>query len=628
MDNIFSKEMIVLNSSSKTQKEVLNELVKLFVANGYASNEDELLITLSRREEVSSTLIDANIALPHAKLDSITKIGVVILRTENAVVWNSKNGDTANLFFMIGVPKSESTAHLNIIAKISKTLDGGRAYLNIMNAKSEEEILSIFQNETQSESTTTHQSACSNNIDIVAVTACPTGIAHTYMAAEALKKSAKNKGLNIKVETNGADGVRDILSDHDIASSKVVIIASDRELDLSRFNGKKLYSTKAGETVRKADEVIEHALSEATPIYIHKDGGSSQGVGTSSKKGVYGQLMTGVSYMLPFVVGGGILIALGFMFGITSHDPNADDYNKIAQILNTLGGAGAFALMIPILAGYIGFSIGERPALMPAMVCGLLASNSGGGFLGGFLAGFIGGYVTLLLKKIFSYLPKQLDGLKPVFFYPVFGLLLSGLILMPVLTYVSAINNAMTAFLNSLGGGNLVLLGLILGGMMAVDMGGPVNKAAFTFGIAAIAAGNYYPHAAVMAGGMVPPLGIALATTFAKKLWTPAERESGLACYAMGASFVTEGVIPFAASYPFIIIPSCIIGSAIAGAMSMAFGCELTAPHGGIFVFPLITNVFMYILSIATGSIITALLTIILLKRKQSRDTLYCGKAL
>ncbi len=350
---------------------------------------------------------------------------------------------------------------------------------------------------------------------------------------------------------------------------------------------------------------------------INKNDHSSKDEETSTQKGIYGQLMTGVSYMLPFVVGGGILIALGFMFGVTAHDPSAADYSPIARFFNTLGSDGAFALMIPILAGYIGFSIGQRPALMPSMVCGLIASNSGGGFLGGLLAGFVGGYIVLILKKVFAYLPKQLEGLKPILFYPVFGLLLSGLILMPILTYISSINAAMTMFLDSLGGVNLILLGLVLGAMMAIDVGGPINKAAFTFGIAAISAGNYYPHAAVMAGGMTPPLAIALATTFAKKLWTPAERESGVACYAMGASFVTEGAIPFAASYPLVIIPSCVLGSATAGAMSMIFGCQLSAPHGGIFVFPLVTNVFMYILSIATGSIIAAISIIILLKRKQ-----------
>ncbi|MGL5956755.1 MAG: PTS fructose transporter subunit IIABC [Brevinema sp.] len=613
MKNFFDSNLIHLTSKSSSKRELLTEMADLFTKYGYSDNKDQLLFSLQEREQITPTLISENIAMPHTKDDSVIKPKVMIVRTQKPIIWNASTQETAQLFFMIGIPKNEHNLHLDIISGLSRVLSDDKNLQVLFQSDNKEEIIDLFSHEE----TFSIQTDYPNNhpVDIVAVTACPSGIAHTYMAADALKKSGQAKGLNIRVETNGSDGAKDMLSEEEIQQAQVVIIASDREVDMARFHGKKLYKTGAGHAVRKPVEVIDNALSETTSIYI-----SQQNTNTSSPQystNIYGNLMTGVSYMLPFVVGGGILIALGFIFGITAHDPNASDYNPMAQFLNTLGAAGAFSLMIPVLAGFIGFSIAERPGLMPAMVGGSLAASTGGGFLGGLLAGFVGGYSIVILKKLFAHIPKLFDGLKPVLLYPVFGLLLTGLILIPLLGIVATINNSMTLFLDSLSGTNLILLGLILGGMMAIDLGGPINKAAFTFGIAAIATGNLYPHAAVMAGGMVPPLGVALATTLAKHLFTESEREAGLACYALGASFITEAVIPFAASRPLIIIPACIIGSATAGALSMAFACQLPAPHGGIFVFPLITNLPGYLLSIVVGSIITAILIIIMIRHSQ-----------
>lgn len=591
LDNI----IVPMKGSNKSQ--ILNELSERFVQSGNAHDKQELYNHLQEREQKDPTIAAENIAVPHAKCVCIDKAGLVIGVTKEPVIWNEETQETVRLIFMIGVPENENNLHIDILQALGTILNDEYLVHKLLNASTPQEVWNIFENLPDlTESDTDNEKF----FDIVAVTACPTGIAHTYMAADALKKSAQKQNLTIKVETNGADGPKNILSDQEIKNAQVVIVASDRDLDLSRFNNKIMYSTSAGHAVRKADEVIKQALTHGK-LYLSKES-TSRG---DTKKGVYGQLMTGVSYMLPFVVGGGILIALSFLFGINASDPNSPDFNPIAQFFHILGAQGAFALMVPVMSGYIGFGIAERPALMPAMVGGYLAVNSGAGFLGGLLAGFIGGYAIVLLKKVFSLLPKQLDGLKPVLFYPVFGLLLTGIVLLPILGYVSAINSSVNHFLNSMSSVNLVLLGALLAGMMAVDMGGPVNKAAFTFGIAAIQAGNNLPHAAVMAGGMVPPLGIALATTFFKQKFTLAERESGLTCYIMGACFITESAIPFAVSNPIRIIPACIIGSAIAGALSMFFGCELPAPHGGIFVFPLIKHVFMYVISILIGSIIT-----------------------
>ena len=604
--NLIHNDNILLDLDFSSKNDVLKHIATHFVQQGHASSVEQILRELQKREDIDPTVIDTHVAMPHAKLKDITKAGIIVARLKNPIVWNPDTGEEVSLIIMLGLPEHNNNLHIEVISEISQVLLEEGGIQSLLSLATPQEIVNfldkgVFSLENDASDVVTTGSSV---VDLVAVTACPTGIAHTYMAADALKKAAKEQNIIIRVETNGSDGPKDILTEQEISQAKAVIIASDRDLDLSRFNGKKMLSTSAGRGVREASQIIKEALSPSLPILYTSSAQGNQS-NPSTKKGVYGQLMTGVSYMLPFVVGGGILIALGFMFGITAHDPSAADYNPIAEFLNTLGGKGAFSLMIPVLAGYIGFGIAERPALMPAMVGGSLAASSGGGFLGGLLAGFLGGYAIVILKKVFAKLPKSLEGIKPVLLYPVFGLLLMGLGLFPLLKNIVVLNSALEGFLNSMNSTNMVLLGALLGGMMAVDMGGPINKAAFTFGIAAIAAGNNFPHAAVMAGGMVPPLALALATTIFKNKFNETEKEAGITCYALGASFITEGAIPFAASHPLIVIPACIVGSTVAGALSMFFGCQLPAPHGGIFVFPLITNVGFYILSIVIGTLIT-----------------------
>ncbi|MGL5798030.1 MAG: PTS fructose transporter subunit IIC, partial [Cetobacterium sp.] len=442
--------------------------------------------------------------------------------------------------------------------------------------------------------------------DVLAVTACPTGIAHTYMAAEALNKKARDMGISIKVETNGSTGVKNMITEEDIKNAKGIIIAADKNVDMARFHGKHVEIVPVKDGIKRPQELIQNAVDMKAPLYSSKETSTST---NSESKGFYKHLMSGVSNMLPFVVGGGILIALSFIFGIKAFEPTDPTFNPIAKLLMDIGGGNAFFLMVPVLAGFIGMSIADRPGFAPAMVAGLISANNGGGFLGGLVGGFLAGYVVLFLKKLFSKLPEKLEGIKPVLLYPLFGILITGILMYSVvISPVSSINNGITSFLNNLGTGNLIILGAVLAGMMAIDMGGPINKAAFTFGIAAIAAGNYYPHAAVMIGGMTPPLGIALATTFFKNKFTKDEREAGLTNYIMGASFITEGAIPFAAADPIRIIPCCVIGSVIAGGLAMAFKCQLPAPHGGLFVLPIITNSLMYLLSAVVGSVTTCVL--------------------
>ncbi|MFR8990061.1 MAG: PTS fructose transporter subunit IIC, partial [Fusobacterium sp.] len=431
---------------------------------------------------------------------------------------------------------------------------------------------------------------------------------HTYMAADALIKKAKELGVNIKVETNGSTGVKNMLTDEEIKNAKGIIVAADKNVEMARFDGKNVEIVPVKEGIKNPEGLIKNALNQTAPIY--KADGKSSGVSNKKEKtGFYKHLMSGVSNMLPFVVGGGILIALSFMFGITASNPSDPNYSPIAKLLNDIGGGNAFFLMVPVMAGFIGMSIADRPGFAPAMVGGLISLNNGGGFLGGLIGGFLGGYTIVLLKKVFNKLPQSFEGLKPVLLYPLFGIFITGALMYGfIVDPIAALNNGVTEFLKSLGTGNLVLLGIVLAAMMATDMGGPINKAAFTFGIMMITAGDYAPHAAVMAGGMVPPLGIALATTFFKNKFTKDEIDAGKTCYIMGLSFITEGAIPFAAADPVRVIPASAIGAAIAGGLSMFFKVQLPAPHGGIFVFPVVTNPMMYLLSIVIGSVVTALI--------------------
>ena len=508
---------------------------------------------------------------------------------------------------MIAAPADATDSHIETLSQLTSLLLDDDIREQLLKVKTEQEVLDILLKEDNVGEELVPSKDENNDYQVLAVTACPTGIAHTYMAAEALNKKAKEMGIKIKVETNGSTGVKNHLTDEEIKNAKGIIIAADKNVEMARFNGKHVEIVGVKEGIKRPQELIQKALDQTAPVYSNKETKTSSG--TSERKGFYKHLMSGVSNMLPFVVGGGILIAISFIFGIKASDPTDPSFSPIAKLLMDIGGGNAFFLMVPVLAGFIGMSIADIPGFAPAMVGGLISANNGGGFLGGLVGGFLGGYVILFLKKVFAKLPEKLEGIKPVLLYPLFGILITGVLMYTVvISPVAAVNGGITNFLNSLGTGNLILLGAIVGGMMAIDMGGPINKAAFTFGIAAIAAGNYYPHAAVMAGGMTPPLGIALATTFFKNKFSKEEREAGLTNYIMGASFITEGAIPFAAADPIRVIPSCVIGSALAGGLSMAFKCQLPAPHGGLFVLPIITNPMMYLLSVAIGAFVTCIL--------------------
>lgn len=480
----------------------------------------------------------------------------------------------------------------------------------LLKVETKQEILDLINNKESGEEEMAEGNQSGKEF-ILAVTACPTGIAHTYMAAKSLEKKAEELGVEIKVETNGSVGIKNELTKEDIEKSRAIIVAADKKVEMTRFDGKHVIEVPVVQGIKNPEELIKKAASQDAPIYKADKKAVAQSEEEEMhplKKYFYKPLMNGVSNMLPFVVGGGILIAISFMFGIKAFDANDPSFHPFAKFLMDIGGGGAFSLMIPILAGFIGMAIADRPAFMPAMVGGLMAKNSGGGFLGGLIAGFLAGYVILGLKKSLSGLPEALEGLKPVLIFPLLGLFITGGLMTLLLGPVAGINNGMATFLNNMGTGNMLLLGIVLGGMMAVDMGGPVNKAAFTFGIAMIDAGNFAPHAAVMAGGMVPPLAIALATTIFKNKFTVAERENGLTNYVMGASFITEGAIPFAAADPVRVLPACILGSGVAGGLAMLFGCTLPAPHGGLFVLPVIGNWPMYLVAVAVGSLLTAII--------------------
>ncbi|MGO2118616.1 MAG: PTS fructose transporter subunit IIABC [Fusobacterium sp.] len=604
LKSMITKECISLNLTAKSKNDVIDELVNMLFKNGKLNDPKEYKAQILKREEESSTGLEEGIAIPHAKTAAVKVPTVAIGISKDGVDFNSLDGEPSKLFFMIAAPANAKDSHIEVLSQLSTSLLDDDIREGILNAKSKEEIISILlKNEG-----TTEVIDEGNNFDVLGVTACPTGIAHTYMAADALRKKASELGVKIKVETNGSTGVKNELTDEDIKNAKGIIVAADKNVEMARFNGKHVVIVPVKDGITHPEKLITDATNNSAPIYT-ADEKEVAAAGKKEKAGFYKHLMSGVSNMLPFVVGGGILIAISFMFGIKASDPSNATFNPIAKLLMDIGGGNAFFLMIPVLAGFIGFSIADRPGFAPAMVAGLISANNGAGFLGALIGGFIGGYSIVLLKKVFGNLPESLEGIKPVLLYPLFGIFITGTIMYTViLGPVAALNNGMTAMLQNMGTGNLVLLGVVLAGMMSVDMGGPVNKAAFTFGIAMISAGNYYPHAAVMAGGMVPPLGIAIATTVFKNKFTKEEKDAGKTCYIMGASFITEGAIPFAASDPARVIPSCIIGSAIAGGISMFGKVQLPAPHGGIFVIPVMTNPIMYIVAILVGSFITAAL--------------------
>lgn len=606
LKDIITLDCIDINLKGNTKSEIIDEMIDILYKAGKLNDREEYKKEILKREQQGSTGMEEGIAIPHAKTNAVKNSTVAIGISKKGVDYESLDGELSHLFFMIAASDTSADSHIEILSKITTLLLEDEIREGILHANSKEQLLNILIDNMEKEEIVKDIEDNDNSFpQVLAVTACPTGIAHTYMAADSLIKKAKEMGINIKVETNGSSGVKNELNEEDIKNAKGIIVAADKNVFMDRFSGKHVDIVGVKEAIKNPEKLIKNALSQSAPIYNTDK--SKVKFEKKPKTGVYKHLMSGVSNMLPFVVGGGILIAVSFMFGINASDPNDPSYNYVAKLLNDIGGLNAFFLMVPVMSGFIGMSIADRPGFAPSMVGGLISLNSGGGFLGGLIGGFLGGYMALALKKIFAKLPDSLEGIKPVLLYPLFGILITGSIMyLFIVEPIAWINSSLSVFLKSLGTGNLILLGIVLAGMMSTDMGGPINKAAFTFGIAMISSGDYAPHAAVMAGGMVPPLGIALATTIFKNKFTKSERDAGKTCYIMGLSFITEGAIPFAAADPIRVIPSCIIGAMISGGLSMAFNIELRAPHGGLFVLPIVNHPLLYLLTIIVGSVITA----------------------
>lgn len=620
LKDFIQKECISLNLQSKSKADVIDELVGILDKAGKLNDREAFKEQILKREAQSSTGLEEGIAIPHAKTAAVKVPSIAIGISKEGLDYESLDGEVSRLFFMIAAAEGADDTHIELLSKLSTILLEDEVREALLHAKSKEEVIQMLEDEMakeEEEESFLKPEISQDFPEVLAVTACPTGIAHTYMAADSLRKKAEEMGVNIKVETNGSTGVKYELTAEEIKAAKGIIVAADKNVEMERFAGKHVEIVPVKEGIKNPQKLIQNALQQKAPIYQSTAKTAALGSAKKERTGFYKHLMSGVSNMLPFVVGGGILIAICFMFGIKAFDPNDPSYHPFAKLVNDIGGGNAFFLMIPVLAGFIGMSIADRPGFAPAMVGGLIAMNNGGGFLGGLIGGFLGGYSIVFLKKVFAKLPESLEGIKPVLLYPLFGMFITGSIMYQVIVGpIATINNGLTGFLNNLGTGNLVLLGVVLAVMMSTDMGGPINKAAFTFGIATIAAGNYAPHAAVMAGGMVPPLGIALATTLFQNKFTEDERTAGKTCYILGLSFITEGAIPFAASDPIRVIPSCMVGAGIAGALTMLFGVQLPAPHGGIFVIPVVTHPVQYLLAIGIGSLVTAVLLGILKKSK------------
>lgn len=611
---------IDLAATPVSKAQAIDQLVDLMYATGNIQNKAEYKQAVLDREASSTTGIGDNIAIPHAKNAAVKTAGLAAMVVKDGVDYESLDGQPAKLLFLIAAPASSEDLHVAVLSRLATLLMNPDFKTNLINAASKEQFLQLIDEAEKekfpleeppkpvsSEATPTTPQ---KGYQILAVTACPTGIAHTFMAAEKLEQTAKQLGISIKVETNGSGGAKNILTASEIAAADCIIIAADKNVETARFNGKPVIQTKVADGIHKAAELLERAVKKDAPIF-HSAAATAQPEAADESIGrqIYKHLMNGVSHMLPFVIGGGILIALAFLFDDYAVNPaNFGSNTPLAAFFKEVGGA-AFGFMLPVLAGYIAMSIGDRPALAVGFVGGLLASSGGSGFLGALIAGFAAGYIVVGLKKAFSCLPPSLEGIKPVLLYPLFGILIMGIIVTFVINPpVGIINSYMTNGLNSMDANSKILAGILLGSMMAVDMGGPINKAAYVFGTASLASGGYDFMAAVMAGGMVPPLAIALCTTFFKNRFTENERKSGITNYVMGLSFITEGAIPFASADPLRVIPACIAGSATAGALSMALGCALRAPHGGLFVVPVISNPLGYLLALAAGSIVGMLI--------------------
>lgn len=637
--DLLAAESINLNGTPAGKTEALNQCIDLMAKSGKIADVEKYRKGVFAREEEGTTGIGMGIAIPHCKSDAVTKAGLAAMVVKDGVDFESLDGTPAKIIFLIAAPNTEDNVHLQVLSKLSVMLMDEQFTNSLINAGSVDEFLNIIDSaeKAKDEKEAAKEAKAKEPVEvkkddvfIVAVTACPTGIAHTYMAAEAIEKKAKELGYQVKVETRGSGGAKNVLTDDEIAKAAGVIVACDTNVPTDRFDGKKVIECQVSDGINKAEELIKRIASGDAPVFkaSGKKEASHSSVGGKESVGhqIYKHLMNGVSHMLPFVVGGGILIAIAFLIDGFSVDLNslpADqraNFGTITQAAAMFKGIGgtAFGFMLPILAGFIAMSIADRPGLAVGFVGGSIAANGTSGFLGALVAGFVAGYIVLLLKKIFSKLPESLDGMKPVLLYPLLGIFLVGVIMQFVVEPpIGALNTAINNGLNGLNGASAVVLGVLLGGMMSVDMGGPVNKAAYVFGTASIAAGNYNIMAAVMIGGMVPPIAIALATIFFKNKFTAEERKAGPTNFIMGLSFITEGAIPFAASDPLHVLPACVVGSAVAGGLSMAFGCTLRAPHGGIFVVPTIGNPLMYLVALVIGSFIACGL-LGLLKKKVS----------
>lgn len=635
--DLLAAESINLNGTPAGKTEALNQCIDLMAKSGKIADVEKYRKGVFAREEEGTTGIGMGIAIPHCKSDAVTKAGLAAMVVKDGVDFESLDGTPAKIIFLIAAPNTEDNVHLQVLSKLSVMLMDEQFTNSLINAGSVDEFLNIIDSAEKAKDEKEAAKEAKEPVEvkkddvfIVAVTACPTGIAHTYMAAEAIEKKAKELGYQVKVETRGSAGAKNVLTDDEIAKATGVIVACDTNVPTDRFDGKKVIECQVSDGINKTEELVKRIAAGDAPVFkaSGKKEASHSSIGGKESIGhqIYKHLMNGVSHMLPFVVGGGILIAIAFLIDGFSVDLNslpADqraNFGTITQgaaLFKGIGGT-AFGFMLPILAGFIAMSIADRPGLAVGFVGGSIAANGTSGFLGALVAGFVAGYIVNLLKKIFSKLPESLDGVKPVLLYPLLGIFLIGVIMQFVVEPpIGALNTAINNGLNGLNGASAVVLGVLLGGMMAIDMGGPVNKAAYVFGTASIAAGNYNIMAAVMIGGMVPPLAIALATIFFKNKFTAEERKAGPTNFIMGLSFITEGAIPFAASDPLHVLPACAVGSAVAGGLSMAFGFTLMAPHGGIFVVPTIGNPLMYLVALVIGSFIACGL-LGLLKKKVS----------
>ena len=631
--DLLDARSISLTGTPKTKSEALDQIIDLMVRSGKINDREAYRAQVYAREEESTTGIGEGIAIPHGKCDAVTKPGLAAMVIKDGVEFDSLDGRPVTLMFLIAAPNTKDNVHLDVLSKLSVLLMDENFADNLRNAASVDEFLKIVDQADEEQSDIDERLADTNedaagDFKILAVTSCPTGIAHTYMAAEGIEKAAKAKNCFIKVETRGSGGAKNVLTDEEIREADCIIVAADAQVPMERFDGKKVIECQVSDGISKADQLVEQAISGNVPVYHGTGEGASASSGSAKSGGIghkiYTQLMNGVSHMLPFVVGGGILIAIAFLIDGLSVDLNvlpADqraDFGTITPLAALFKGIGdtAFGFMLPVLAGFIAMAIGDRPALAVGFVGGMIASGGKSGFLGALVAGFAAGYIILGLRKICAKLPQAIEKIAPVLLYPVFGILIMGLLMNFVVEPImGAINTALNTGLSNMGETRKVLVGLILGGMMAIDMGGPFNKAAYVFGTASIAAGNYDIMAAVMIGGMTPPCAIALATLLFKHKFTKEQREAGPTNFIMGLAFITEGAIPFAASDPLHVLPACIVGSAAAGALSMAFNCTLMAPHGGIFVFPVVGNALLYLVALVAGTVISAVL-LGLLKKK------------